>query len=91
MVALRDVLTSTTPAQNVRPWSNEFDSEGKLTIKAISRYFSTRREVGNAPGAAFTQDVDPRGVLADVAAAGNWVHTEENQVGYYEREKKPDG
>lgn len=66
--------------------STTFD--GTAAVEMSNRYFTPKK---NGPDAAagilLGEDIDPHGHLTRAAGTG-YVHTEDNQVHYYERQVK---
>ena len=59
------------------------DHDGFTAIDTSNRYFTLRTERNQDNECAITDEMDPKGYLKK--AAGNaYVHTEENQVQYFE-------
>jgi len=75
-----DKLQAWTP-DTFREWS---------AVGAGNRYFSTGVIAASAEAVPFNNLVDPDGVLAAVDS-DKYRHTIDNEVGYFERQKKDDG
>ena len=75
-----DKLQAWTP-DTFREWS---------AVGAGNRYFSTGVIAASAEAIPFNNLVDPDGVLAAVDS-DKYRHTVDNEVGYFERQKKDDG
>jgi|ERR1700722_12342035 len=60
------------------------ENNGESTLSASNRYFTHRKDVGQAKSVPFGEGVDPKGVLQMLADA-DYIHTEENEVVYYKR------
>jgi hypothetical protein len=59
-------------------------------VGAGNRYFSTGAIAASAEAIPFNNLVDPDGVLATINS-NKYRHTVDNEVGYFERQKKDDG
>ena len=64
---------------------------GNESMGLWNRYLTPRREAGGVPCQPFLAGMDPKGVLADVVRRGLYIHTEDNQVHYYEAHRNPGG
>jgi hypothetical protein len=56
---------------------------GGRAIDMSNRYFTSRRRDTQAASIPFHKDVDPEGILSEIAGA-DLIHCEENRVLYYE-------
>lgn len=62
---------------------NENGCDGDYpTITASTRFFTPAKQAQGFATVDVNPELDPRGVLGKVDAA-KWVHTEDNEVGYY--------
>ncbi|KDR70625.1 hypothetical protein GALMADRAFT_75833 [Galerina marginata CBS 339.88] len=61
--------------------------EGYAAVEMSNRYFTPKNEASGATEIGLTDEIDPQGSLRKAAGAG-YVHTDDNQVGYYERQVK---
>ncbi|KDR66261.1 hypothetical protein GALMADRAFT_19944, partial [Galerina marginata CBS 339.88] len=61
--------------------------EEHAAVEMSNRYFTPRREAGSATGRLLGEDIDPLGILTK-AAGTEYIHTEDNEVYYYERRGK---
>lgn len=62
--------------------------DGTTAVEMSNRYFTPKSEAPDAAaGIVLGEDIDPHGNLRRAAGTG-YIHTEENQVCYYERQVK---
>jgi len=68
----------------LEPWQPSA-YEDLYGIDTSNRYFSTRKDDPGSRAIPFLPLVDPKGTLAGLSSSmTNFVHTQENQVQYYE-------
>jgi len=60
--------------------------KGHPSVEASNRYFTARDDADDDEICELGGDVDPRGHLSSLAGS-NFVHTADNKVHYYERQK----
>ena len=62
----------------------------RAVLFASNRYFTYKRDVGQATQVAFSDGVDPNGILRRMAGT-DYIHTDENEVKYYKLTLASDG
>lgn len=63
-------------------------------IDISNRYLTPAREAGDMEQMAFHKGVDPEGILQNMMKGDgsvSYLHTEDNQVGYFHMKKDTDG
>lgn len=61
------------------------------TIALWNRYLTPVGEAGGTASAPFLPGMDPKGILHDMIRSGLYIHTEDNQVHYFEAHRSDDG
>jgi hypothetical protein len=60
------------------------------SLDISNRYFTSVANTVSEKAMDFPKDVDPFGILASLQTP-NYIHTENNEVGYYVRQHEPSG
>lgn len=76
-------------ANELEPWRTSTYS-GSHSLELSNRYFTSRRDAADGTHIPFTEIVDPRGILEEMAKA-NYIHMEENEVRYYRSQTDEEG
>ena len=79
------VLSNSLPAGALSPWKPA-NIRGHTAIEFFNRYFSGTEEADDRPAVDFDKAVDPFGILSSAEVTG--IHTEDNEVEYFERQRK---
>jgi len=86
MRAIEDIFQQQAADRNIEAWvPSAF--QGHPSIDVSNRYFTPRQHALQAPHISFSPAIDPDNILAE-AMGEEFVHTEDNEVEYYEARKE---
>lgn len=84
--AIQDIFQQQAVSGNMEAWvPSAF--QGHLSIDVGNRYFSPRQHALQERHISFSPTIDPDNILSE-AMGEDFVHTEENEVEYYEARKE---
>jgi hypothetical protein len=84
--AIQDIFQQQAVNGNMEAWvPSAF--QGHLSIDVGNRYFSPRQHALQERHISFSPTIDPDNILAE-AMGEDFVHTEDNEVEYYEAHKE---
>ena len=89
IATIHTTFTKYMRSDKLQPWTPNTFREWSA-LNAGNRYFSTGEIAASSEAVPFHDLVDPDGVLAAVDSH-KYLHTIDNDVGYFERQKKDDG
>ena len=89
IAAIHSTFTKYMRSDKLQVWTPDTFREWSA-VSVGNRYFSTGAIAASAEAVPFNNLVDPDGVLATVDS-DKYRHTVDNDVGYFERQKKDDG
>ena len=80
------LFSSHVPRNRLKP-STCCDTYGEFTsVETSNRYFTSIKDSGPmVEHIAFSNEIDPHGILANLATNSNYIHSDDNVVEYYER------
>jgi hypothetical protein len=89
ITAIHSTFTKYMRSEKLQDWAPDI-FRNWTAVGAGNRYFSTGAIAASADAVSFNHLVDPDGVLGSVNS-DKYRHTIDNEVGYFERQKKDDG
>ena len=84
--AIEDIFRRQTVEGNMEVWVPS-SFQGHLSIDVGNRYFTPRQHALQVRQISFGQAIDPDNILSE-AMGEEFVHTEDNEVEYYEARKE---
>lgn len=82
ILSIRNVLDGSLPAGALQAWT-PVSENGYVGIEFGNRYFSTNEEADGRLAVPLSKDMDPFNILSQIIGKG--IHTEDNEVVYFER------